>query len=548
MAKKKTPLPSSQPFLYRKWAWGVLLLILALAVLLRLHLLSVPLERDEGEYAYAGQLILQGIPPYIHVYNMKMPGIYGAYALALSLFGQTQTSVHVGLMVMTLGSIVLLFFLGKRLFSTAAGLSAGAGYAVLSVSSSLQGVHAHAEHFVVFFALGAILLLFHAVDSEKRRSLFLGLSGFFFGIAFLMKQHGAFFLVSGVFYLLYLGFYKNQFSPRRTFLNVLILSSSALVPFSATCIIFWLLGNFDKFWFWTFTYARQYASIISFSQGLSNLGPKLFDLIKSAPLLWVLAVISLPILFRFREKKSESLFLGLLLFFSIVSTTPGFYFRPHYFVLILPAVSLLIGVSVVSMKRFFSTANASLLKKSLATAVFVIALAHAVYQERSYLFEMNTYAASRQTYGADPFPESVEVARYIKDHTSKKDRIAVLGSEPQIYFYSDRLSATGFIYTYPLMEKQKFAGKMQEEMIGEIESSCPYYLVFVNIPSSWFTIAAKPTSRIFEWFEEYQNKYYERVGIVDMISPSQVRYNWDENARRYEPKSTYWIAVFKRKG
>ena len=24
----------------------------------------MPLERDEGEYAYAGQLILQGIPPY----------------------------------------------------------------------------------------------------------------------------------------------------------------------------------------------------------------------------------------------------------------------------------------------------------------------------------------------------------------------------------------------------------------------------------------------------------------------------------------------------
>ena len=42
--------------------------ILALAavafVVLRAPFVSVPLERDEGEYAYAGQLILHGIPPY----------------------------------------------------------------------------------------------------------------------------------------------------------------------------------------------------------------------------------------------------------------------------------------------------------------------------------------------------------------------------------------------------------------------------------------------------------------------------------------------------
>ena len=38
--------------------------VLALVAVARLRLLAFPLERDEGEYAYAGQLILQGIPPY----------------------------------------------------------------------------------------------------------------------------------------------------------------------------------------------------------------------------------------------------------------------------------------------------------------------------------------------------------------------------------------------------------------------------------------------------------------------------------------------------
>jgi hypothetical protein len=38
------------------------------------------LERDEGEYAYAGQLMLQGIPPYQLAYTMKLPGPFAAYA------------------------------------------------------------------------------------------------------------------------------------------------------------------------------------------------------------------------------------------------------------------------------------------------------------------------------------------------------------------------------------------------------------------------------------------------------------------------------------
>ena len=59
----------------------VVLAVLALVALVRLRVAAVPLERDEGEYAYAGQLILKGIPPYQLAYNMKFPGTYYAYSL-----------------------------------------------------------------------------------------------------------------------------------------------------------------------------------------------------------------------------------------------------------------------------------------------------------------------------------------------------------------------------------------------------------------------------------------------------------------------------------
>lgn len=64
----------------------------------RFHLRNLPLERDEGEYAYAGQLIVDGIPPYQFAY-MKLPGTYAAYALIMAIFGQTSGGIHIGLLL-----------------------------------------------------------------------------------------------------------------------------------------------------------------------------------------------------------------------------------------------------------------------------------------------------------------------------------------------------------------------------------------------------------------------------------------------------------------
>src|SRR6266581_2984714 len=134
--------------------WILLAVVIAVVVFIRIHFLAIPLERDEGEYAYAGQLMLQGIAPYQLAYNMKFPGTYAAYALIMSLFGQTISGIHVGLLLVNAATILLIFLLGRRLMNSTAGLAAAMAYAVLSVSPSVVGFAAHAEHFVMLPALG----------------------------------------------------------------------------------------------------------------------------------------------------------------------------------------------------------------------------------------------------------------------------------------------------------------------------------------------------------------------------------------------------------
>ena len=96
-----------------------------------------------------------------------------------------------------------------------------------------------------------------------------------------------------------------------------------------------------------------------------------------------------------------------------------------------------------------------------------------------------------------------------------------------------------------LMENHKYALTMQEEMIREIESACPEYLVFVNVATSWLW-RQESEGMIFEWFKRYQENY-NLVGVIDILAANRTDYYWDEKAVGYSAKSKYWLCVLRRK-
>jgi len=525
------------------YTWGLIIFILLLAIALRVHLLDVPLDRDEGEYAYAGQLILHGFLPYTKVYNMKMPGIYGAYALVMAIFGHTHTGIHLGLMMVNLASIIFIFLLGKQLVDRTTGVVAAVSFAVLSVGQSVLGVYAKAEHFVILPAVAGMLILLRATDSRRPLPLFL--SGLLFGLAFLMKQHGAAFIAFALVYLIYQRRRTQPASLKSVLTNIFVLQAGAALPFTLVCLFFFASGIFDKFWFWTFTYAREYVSLRSPAQGLRNFLHYFSAIVFSAPLLWVLAGWGLLAIFIDQKARVRLFFTGTLVIFSFLAITPGFYFRRHYFVLLLPAISLLIGFGLSSMGRLLANVSQSA-AKLVPVAITLAALGFTVYQQRLFLFGVDPVIASRLTHGTNPFPESLKIAQYLKERTSSEDAIAVVGSEPQIYFYAHRRAATGYIYTYPLMEPHPYAERMQEEMIREIEASRPAYLVFfADTESSWLLRPWSPRL-IFEWFRSYSSEFYDCVGVIDIISPNLTEYHWDEASKGYQPISP-GVYVYKRK-
>src|SRR5215468_3032921 len=108
-------------------------LVILLISGIRFRLRDFPLERDEGEYAYAGQLILQSIPPYQLAYNMKLPGTYAAYAAIMAVFGQTPAGIHLGLIVVNSSSILILFLIVRELFDPLAAVVAAAAFGLFAI-------------------------------------------------------------------------------------------------------------------------------------------------------------------------------------------------------------------------------------------------------------------------------------------------------------------------------------------------------------------------------------------------------------------------------
>jgi 4-amino-4-deoxy-L-arabinose transferase-like glycosyltransferase len=262
--------------------------------MIRIRLLSIPLERDEGEFAYMGQLILQGIPPYLISYNMKLPGIYAAYALIMFVFGQSVGGIHLGFLVINVATIILVFLLGKRLYDSYTGIIASASFAILSVSPCLLGTSAHGTHFVLLPALGGIIIMLKAIDSGKFRHLFW--SGILLGISLLMKQPGVFFIIFAFLYFLFSLYRGHDISYRFLLIQGSLFLLGAIIPFVTAIGILYKAGVLEKFWFWTYLYAKEYTLRIPFSQGPQIFLIQIPHIIDQFYLLWAIGGIGISAL------------------------------------------------------------------------------------------------------------------------------------------------------------------------------------------------------------------------------------------------------------
>ncbi|HTB85251.1 MAG TPA: glycosyltransferase family 39 protein [Candidatus Sulfotelmatobacter sp.] len=536
----------SEIFQAGQFTWLLLALVLAANFSIRWHLRSMPLERDEGEYAYAGQLLLQGVPPYEAAYNMKFPGTYFAYAVLMAVFGQTAEGIHLGIIVITSLSIVLMFFIGKNLLGDWGGLMAAAIFGAMSALPWAYGLAGHATHFVVLFVCAGSYALLLAEKKSSRAWLFV--SGTAFGVAVLMKQHAAIFCIAGAAWV----YWQNWKSKTPWFRSILLFSAGVALPLAVTAMVLAACGVWKQFEFWTIEYARQYVSLLTLRAAPQMFLTGFVPIFSDSVWTWIAGLGALALIF-FNTGQRRAAMAGAGLFFAgLVAVCPGYFFRGHYFLMVMPGLALLVSTLLRALAVWLKKFPRLPQLQFLPACLFLVLIGEIYLRSGDEWLLSSPAELTRKIYFASPFPESTVVAAYIAAHSAPTDTVAVLGSEPQIFFLAHRRSATGYIYVYPLTEDQPLAGRMRGEFIREIETSRPKFVVYDNTLSAWCsTVTPGKTGPAMDEINHWWNGFahnYETVGLVDIHDDAPTEFFWDQNIASRTNAGQANLYILRRNG
>ncbi len=524
---------------------GLLLLAAVVFLGVRVPLLGLPLERDEGEYAYVAWRMLEGDIPYLTAFDQKPPAVFAVYLGALLLGGHSALAIHGLLLVWSAATAWLIHTLVRRVAGGLAAALAVLVFALAGADPTLGATAANTELFLLLPMVGALLAALRGLEAEDWRWWLL--SGGLGAAACWFKQVAG---LNALFVTLLAVALPSARGDRGVdvwiarlgwlVLGALVVSLPVFLAFAAA-------GAARPFLDAVFLHNLAYAQQRTLSEGLDNLA---WNLLRQAPGLgavWLLALIGL---LAPGPRRTRALLGGWLLF-SAAGVAVGIQFRPHYFVQALPALAALAGVGGAALlERSLGLAP---LPRSLAlVALLGVLLGPALHARRDALFAGSSEAAARAIYGMNPFPESPAIARYIERTSEPHESVFVVGSEPQILFHARRPSATRYIFFYPLTGGYPDALERQREAMAQVRASRPRYVVWAHVATSLLT-SEDTEPWIFAATDEMLRREYR---LEFLLKPDATLQGYErlegEDAVRWvrrrpdEHSRLPWVAVHRR--
>ncbi len=141
---------------------------------------------DEGAHLLDARFILDGLMPIVD-YDARQPFYLFMIAVFLKLFG---ISYHVGRLMplfVTMGTSLMMFLLGRRLFSSKTGLIAAAIYLFLPLSLIWSTV-IKTEPLAIFMTCASLFFVLKSVDSSQYRFGWMLMAGIFAALAYYSRQ------------------------------------------------------------------------------------------------------------------------------------------------------------------------------------------------------------------------------------------------------------------------------------------------------------------------------------------------------------------------
>lgn len=506
--------------------------------MIRLPLTWMPLERDEGGYAYGAWLLLSGKGQlYVDMYSMRYPGVFLFYGLIISIFGDTHKDIHIALIFVNTINTAFVYLIGKRLTKPYFGFIAALFYLTASIVPFFNGLQTQNQQFVMILALPAIyLILKHIQGDGTNKEIYL--AGFLLGLSFLTKHHGVFFFL---FAITATSFHNYFILNNKNIKGVLTEPLQLLTGFLAAYLTIVLYtaynGTLAMMFYWTLIVTKDYVTSTSIDSAITNFMHSVNIRFPYIVLITTLSIMGTVTLIKNTvNKNKDSSFLLLFVIFSTLSIMPGFYFRGHYFQQIFPALAI---SSSYFLYRLYNLPSIN--KNSYSTVLVLIvgtlAFSQSLYAQKNLLFVLEPEELTPIVYSINPFNESLDVASYIQQNSTEKDTIIVLASEPEIAFYAKRKFATAHVHSYNMLAHNDTAKEMKLEFLNDIFTKKPLYIIATNINLSGPLTSTynSPITR------DYTITHYMETGVD---SPLKI-YNADEFNTLINEKKLFYL-LYKR--
>jgi hypothetical protein len=481
-----------------------LAIIIFLVSAIRVPLLGIPFERDEGEYAYIAWRIGHHELPYRDWVDQKPPGIFWVYRMALSLPIEPIRAVHLMGLVFSAASACALFFLASRFVKRFWAIISAILFAILSADPLMEGTAANTELFMLLPLILSQLALFSAVSEERRKTSLAILAGALTGIAIAFKQ------VAIVNWPLlcfsYWLFVAGTGRLRKTFYFAAWSAAGVAAIWVFIGSYFMLRHGLNDFIYDVFTHNLEYIKTIPWSVRLNYCIGTLKTLSGSQMLVWIFSAIGFMMLCISKQTKIF-LFLAGGTIASMVGVSISGYFFPHYFQQLLPVLCLTaaLGAGELESGSFWKVIPAWSRRTALGLALFILPVI-VVYP---FIFEYSPKEAVRKIYlGNSFFAEASDLGARIAQITRPDDRVFIFGAEPEVLFYAQRLSATRYIFLFPLYGPYSDAKTRQMQTADEVSASHPAAALY--LPNGLFF---SPGSEQF--FTKWSQAYFRDNFRVD---------------------------------
>lgn len=486
----------------------------------------MPLERDEGEYAYFAQRLLHGDLPYRDMFNQKPPGTFLAYLPPVKLFGTSVAAIHVTMYLWTAAAAVFVYLIGRRLAGRLAAACSVLFFALLTIEPTWLATAANTEQFLLLPMAASVWCAMRAVESRRRL--------WWLGCGALAMAACAFKQVAATHFVFLAGYGLASWwreKPRRPASAAALDAAATLTGAAAAAAL--TLGSFEArgilpdFLDAVLWHNVQYASTMTLSAGLAALR---WELRSQAAALWPFWLAATLAVFDLRRSSRRITgFLAGLLLTAAAGASVGLYFRAHYFVQLAVALALAAGVGAARLSLLAGETSAT--RRKLAGVLVPLGLILApLVRNGAFFFASMPAEKSRLLYGANPFDVAPEIAAHIQERTAAADTVLIYGSEPEILFLANRKSATRYIIFYPLMLPGEQAEGRQRQAWAEIQRSSPRCVLMTELGASLLEDSSSPGFLRRQLVEDLRGRYV--LDGVRLFESGTLRMLFGEQARR----------------